>query len=136
MNTLAPQDTGTRPEPAVGIFWRVAGALVVDRTPLSRAEPYGDCLTHGPGHYERWEAWQQLGPRGLREQGHPGAILVTEYDEWPRGRVVYEVPSAVRALRRPPVATACDARRPVHGLQIGRGHRRRARRSALPIGAR
>lgn len=73
------------PEPAVGIFWRVAGTLVVDRTPLSRAEPYGDCLTHGPGHYERWEAWQRLGARGLREQGYPGAILGTEYDDWPRG---------------------------------------------------
>lgn len=94
MTTLAPPDTGTRPEPAVGIFWRVADALVVDRTPLSCAEPYGDCLTHGPGHYERWEAWQRLGARGLRERGYPGAILGTEYDEWPRGRVVYEVPSA------------------------------------------
>ncbi|MCJ2007957.1 hypothetical protein [Methylobacterium sp. J-092] len=94
MSALAPSNTDTTSEPSVGIFWRVAGALVVDRTPLSRAEPYGDCLTHGPGHYEQWEAWQRLGVRGLREQGHPDAIRVSEYDEWPRGRVVYEVPSA------------------------------------------
>ena len=94
MSALAPPNTEPTPQPAVGIFWRVAGALDVDRTPLSCAEPYGDCLTHGPGHYERWEAWQQLGTRGLREQAHPDAILVTEYDDWPRGRVVYEVPSA------------------------------------------
>ena len=23
------------------------------------AEPYGDCLTFGPGHYEVWEGWRK-----------------------------------------------------------------------------
>lgn len=43
------------PEPCVGIFWRVGGVLVVDRSTLAEAEPYGDPLTHAAGHYERWE---------------------------------------------------------------------------------
>jgi hypothetical protein len=37
----------------VGIFWRVDDFLVVDRSTLAKAEPYGDCVTHAAGHYER-----------------------------------------------------------------------------------
>lgn len=78
--------------PAVGIFWRVAGVLVVDRSTLAEAEPYGECLTHAAGHYERWEQWQALGATRLVALGYPAAIASTEYDAWPRGRVVYESP--------------------------------------------
>lgn len=108
------------PEPSVGIFWRVASTLVVDRTPLSRAEPYGDCLTHGTGHYELWEAWRQLGPRRLRDLGYPAAILNTEYDDWPRGRVVHEVPSrqfVLYADRRLQQRVTVDALRAAFGLR-------------------
>lgn len=95
--------------PAVGIFWRVADCLVIERSVLAQAEAYGDCLTHAGGHYERWEAWQLLGPAGLRAAGLPTEIGVSEYDDWPRGRVVYEVPArrfklyADRRLQRPEV---------------------------------
>lgn len=112
MSTITPPNTDAAPEPAVGIFWRVSATLIVDRTPLSRAELYGDCLTHGPGHYESWEAWRQLGPRRLRELGYPAAILNTEYDDWPRGRVVHEVPRrqfvlyADRRLQQPATLAA------------------------------
>ena len=56
--------------PAVGILWRVADCLVLDRSVLAEAEPYGDCLTHPGGHYERWEAWQTTTvTTGLRASG-------------------------------------------------------------------
>ncbi|OHV18250.1 hypothetical protein BK022_00320 [Methylorubrum extorquens] len=81
--------------PNVGIFWGVPDkngttALAVDRTPLSEAEPYGDCLTHPGGHYEVWEAWSRLGPAGLQRRGLPPTITGFEYEECPRGRIVYD----------------------------------------------
>jgi hypothetical protein len=89
---LTPLSAQAATEPAIGIFWRVGNCLVIDRTTLPQAEPYGDCLTHASGHYERWSAWQALGATGLRAAGLPPEIGLREYDEWPRGRVVYEVP--------------------------------------------
>jgi hypothetical protein len=80
--------------PSVGIFWGVSEvgrtALVVDATPLSAAEPYGDFLTHPRGHYEMWEAWRPLGPAGLARRGLPPAIAFREYEEFPRGRIVFQ----------------------------------------------
>lgn len=88
---LAPNAAQSPTPPAVGIFWRVDGIVVVDRSTLDTAEPYGDCLTHAAGHYERWLEWQLLGAPSLLALGYPVAIATTEYDDWPRGRVVYEV---------------------------------------------
>jgi hypothetical protein len=51
----------------------------------------GHSRAHAAGHYERWEEWQLLGAPKLLALGYPGAIAITEYDDWPRGRVVYEV---------------------------------------------
>jgi hypothetical protein len=76
--------------PSVGIFWLVDGVLVIDRSTLDKSEPYGDCLTHPGGHYERWETWRELGIGGLRAIGFPDCMQTSEYDEWPRGRIVYE----------------------------------------------
>ena len=67
--------------------------LVIDRSTLEEAEPYGDRLTHAAGHYERWENWRELGAERLRALGFPDRIASTEYDEWPRGRIVYETPA-------------------------------------------
>jgi hypothetical protein len=77
-------------EPCVGIFCRVGEVLVVDRSTLAEAEPYGDCLTHAAGHSERWEQWRRLGPTRLAKLGYPRSIASTECDAWPRGRIVYE----------------------------------------------
>ncbi len=63
----------------------------MDRSTLEEAEPYADCLTHSAGHYELWQGWQALGIASLVAKGYPGQIASTEYDEWPRGRVIYEV---------------------------------------------
>ncbi|MDB5243902.1 MAG: hypothetical protein JWP57_4528 [Spirosoma sp.] len=98
--------------PSVGIFWRVDGTLIVDRSTLDEAEPYGDCLTHANGHYERWQEWQALGGSGLVAKGYPVVVASTEYDEWPRGRIVYETPKrqfvlyADRRLQSPEVVSA------------------------------
>ncbi len=93
--TIAPTSALAPTKPAVGIFWWVNGALVIDRSTLGEAEPYGDCLTHAAGHYERWQEWQALGPARLAGKGFPAEIAWTEYDDWPRGRVVYKKPRSI-----------------------------------------
>jgi hypothetical protein len=67
-------------EPSVGIFWLVEERLIFDTTPLSRAESYGDCLTHAGGHIDVWTV--------LQNQGAVSSLL--EYEEPPRGRVAYD----------------------------------------------
>lgn len=79
----------------VGIFWAIRDpargiVLVTDRTPLARAESYGDHLTYSSGHYEYWTHLRRLGHEGLTRRGLPLAITADEYEEWPRGRVVYD----------------------------------------------
>ena len=79
----------------MGIFWAVqekgsAVVLLDHRCPISEAEPYGDMLTCPHGHYEVWERW-----RKTSSKGHPGIhslIAIDEYEEWPRGRIVYSSP--------------------------------------------
>ncbi|KAA2211359.1 hypothetical protein [Teichococcus oryzae] len=91
--TLGAAEAAT---PAVGIFWGVGGGgrpatLLADLVPLDQAEPYGDFLTHG-GHYDHWLSLERLGAGVLRQRGLPTAPTWSEYEEWPRGRVVYLVP--------------------------------------------
>jgi hypothetical protein len=103
----------------VGIFWYVAGVLVVDRSALSEAETYGDCLTHAAGHYQRWQEWQALGVTRLAAMGYPVPIASTEYDEWPRGRIVYETPVqrfVIYADRRLQAPATIDAIKTAFGL--------------------
>jgi hypothetical protein len=85
------------PSPSVGIFWLIPSAgkavLFTQRSALSDAESYGDCLTHPVGHYELWERLQALPFLALKKRGLPVEIKSTEYEHYPRGRVVYEKPS-------------------------------------------
>jgi hypothetical protein len=67
-------------EPAVGIFWLFEGRLVIDAIPVSQAEPYGDNLTYPESHFNFWTGRQQSGT----------IPLDVEYDEVPRGRIVYQ----------------------------------------------
>jgi hypothetical protein len=109
---LAPKAAIVPTGPAVGIFWRVNGVLVIDRSTLDEAERYGDCITHAAGHYDRWQEWQALGMARLAAVGYPDHILSTEYDHWPRGRIVYETPTrrfvlyADQRLQKPDVIDA------------------------------
>src|SRR5271169_521768 len=71
----------------VGIFWAIqeqgSAATIVDhRCSLKEAEPYGTMLTCPHGHYDVWEQW--------RKAGGQAAIAASEYEEWPRGRIVYD----------------------------------------------
>ncbi len=90
---IAPIAALSTTTPSVGIFWQIGNVLIIDRSSLTEAEPYGDCLTHSAGHYERWQWRQSLGSSRLRSLGYPEQIVSSEYDEWPRGRIVHEVPS-------------------------------------------
>jgi hypothetical protein len=79
----------------VGIFWAVqergsAAVLLDHRCPISEAEPYGDMLTCPHGHYEVWEQWR-TNARNERS-GLAFLIATAEYEEWPRGRIVYSSP--------------------------------------------
>jgi hypothetical protein len=117
---VAPTAALALTPPAVGIFWRVDGVLVVDRSTLDEGDPYGDCLTHAAGHYERWQEWQALGMTRLTALGYPSRIAWTEYDQWPRGRIVYQTATqrfvlyADRRLQQPALI---DALKTAFGLE-------------------
>lgn len=75
------------PNSFVGIFWAIqeqgAAVSIEDhRCSLKEAEPYGTMLTCPHGHYEVWEQWHKAGGQA--------AIAGSEYEEWPRGRIVYD----------------------------------------------
>jgi hypothetical protein len=56
---------------------------------VDQAEPYGDCLTYGPGHYETCAQWRRdrtVDP-ALR-----AIVRSYEYEDWPRGRIVFDRP--------------------------------------------
>ncbi len=80
--------------PSVGIFWFVADTAGATRLlalghALSAAEPYSDCLTFPDGHAEVWEAWRRR-DLPLPVAASRPIVAATEYDEWPRGRVVFD----------------------------------------------
>ena len=74
-----PSEPKVQGQPMVGIFWLLGNRLIVDTSPLSEAEPYGDCLGHEESHDHYWSVQQGLG----------NVTGDVEYYEHPRGRVVY-----------------------------------------------
>jgi hypothetical protein len=75
--------------PQLGIFWLVQtpdgeARLLAAGCPLDQAEPYGDCLTYGSGHYEIWAQWR-------RDRTVDPALRALarsyEYEDWPRRRI-------------------------------------------------
>lgn len=81
---------GEDAEPHVGIFWMImtsAGAqLLAASCPLSKAEPYDECKTFGPGHYQIWQGWRRS--REL-DAAARSVVIAYEYEDWPRGRIVF-----------------------------------------------
>jgi hypothetical protein len=67
-------------EPRLGIFWLVDGKLLIDSAPLSECERYGDHLNYPGSHIDVWERWKHIGK----------APAESEYEEFPRGRVMCE----------------------------------------------
>jgi hypothetical protein len=85
-------ESAQREAPHLGIFWVVQASngearLLTAGCPLDQAEPYGDCLTYGPGHCETWDYWR-------RDKTVDPALRATvrsyEYEDWPRGRIVFD----------------------------------------------
>lgn len=76
-------------KPFIGIFWGITerghSLLLCDKVPLIQGELYGDAITWGE-HYNFWQ--------GLRSKKLPHTWtqvpVWSEYDEWPRGRVIYQ----------------------------------------------
>jgi hypothetical protein len=66
--------------PKVGIFWLVNGRLLFDSTPVHEAENYAHFKTHPLSHIDHWSKLQDAGI----------VSRDVEYEEWPRGRVVYD----------------------------------------------
>jgi hypothetical protein len=84
--------TAQREMPHVGIFWVVQttdgeARLLAADCALDQAEPYGDCLTYGPGHYETWAQWRR--DRTV-EPALRALVRSYEYEDWPRGRIVFD----------------------------------------------
>lgn len=80
--------------PCVGIFWGCPTAedgleLLADKTPVSQAEEYGDCITHSMGHAEFWGQLSRIPAWKLERQGISLAPHWCKYDLVPRGRVVF-----------------------------------------------
>src|SRR3984893_2441067 len=83
--------TAQRETPQVAIFWLVQATegearLLAAGCPLDQADPYGDCLTYGPGHYETWTQWRR--DRTV-EPALRAIVRAYEYEDWPRGRIVF-----------------------------------------------
>jgi hypothetical protein len=79
----------------VGLFWVVedqgCSAVVAHAVPVAKAVAYGDMLTVEEGHFDLWSELASRGARRLREAGIPTAPAWSEYEEWPRGRVLYDL---------------------------------------------
>jgi len=75
-----------------------------DSTPLDEAERYGDFLTYPRGHAEVWEEYQRNGT----------VFPETEYEELPRGRVMYNTKTRLFTL----LADRCILKRKALVTQI------------------
>lgn len=91
MRNVFVTEAGKGPKDAyVGPYWFVRDcsrnvALKAHRCAFANAEQYGDFLTCPHGHCEIWEGGRTGGP-GDRIAD---VLSQSEYEEWPRGRVVF-----------------------------------------------
>jgi len=71
-------------------------------------------LTVGTGHLDYWSRLARRGTRALREAGIPTAPVWSEYEEWPRGRAMYD-----RAVQRFVIRADRQLHRPAFTRLIG-----------------
>jgi len=129
----------------IGPFWVVEddgrAVLLAHTVRLEQAEPYGDMLTTETGHYDVWSALARRGDAGLRKAGLPTAPAWSEYEEWPRGRVIYDrkrrrfIIRADRQLHKPAFVRLIAARFGIAADDVkifGDDHYRSLRRVPLP----
>jgi hypothetical protein len=80
----------------LGIFWLTPHpqsgiAVISNRTPLDQAEEYGDCLTSPVAHIDAWEATKRGKPMLAPLDAPTRAVIAAaEYEDWPRGRIVFD----------------------------------------------
>ena len=82
--------------PSVGIIYLVRGKLLIDSTPLTHADRYGDFAIHERSHISFWN-----------ELVRSGRVPDSEYEEFPRGRVAYDIKASKFTL----LADRCILRR-------------------------
>jgi hypothetical protein len=88
---VVAKESGNFPKNAyVGPYWLVRDdsgrvLLMAHRCTLAEAEEYGEFLTCPHGHYDLWEGWRAACPM----ENVVGVLADSEYEEWPRGRVVF-----------------------------------------------
>jgi hypothetical protein len=86
-------------------------ALIALAVPLDQAVEYGDMLIAETGHLDLWTRLARSRPAGM-----PSAPAWSEYEEWPRGRVMFDrragrfVVRADRQLHRAPFLAMIAAR--------------------------
>ena len=68
-----------RKKPSVGIFWKLGGQLLFAWTPVEALEEVDGVRGYAGAHCDKWEQWQREGK----------VPFDLEYDELPRGRVVF-----------------------------------------------
>jgi hypothetical protein len=87
----------------VGLFWVVedhgTAVLIAHAVSMEQAVPYADMLTVDEGHFEVWSELAHRGPRLLRAAGIPTTPVWSEYEEWPRGRVLFDRPARCFVIR-------------------------------------
>ena len=116
--------------PVVGIFWLVQtpdgeARLLATGCPLDQAEPYGACLTYGPGHYEIWDHWRRDRTVGAALRA---LVRLYEYEDWPRGRIVFD---RARGLRGSQAHDTGNDRAHRNPISFAGGPHRRQNRLAL-----
>jgi hypothetical protein len=92
MTNVFVEEAGNDPKDAyVGPYWFVRDdsgrvVLLAHRCALAEAEKYGDFITCPHGHYDVWERWRAKCPT----ESAVDVLRDSEYEEWPRGRVVFD----------------------------------------------
>jgi hypothetical protein len=126
--------TAQRETPQVAIFWLVQATegearLLAAGCPLDQAEPYGNCLTYGPGHYETWAHWRR--DRTV-EPALRALVRSYEYEDWPRGRIVFDQSRDLfHHLCGSQAPDTGDDRAPRNPISIAEGAHRNPKRLAL-----
>jgi len=90
MKNVLVMEAGNHPKDAyVGPYWFIRDDsgrvfLMAHRCTLAKAEKYGEFLTCQHGHYDVWESCRAR----CSTDRIAGIVRDSEYEEWPRGRVV------------------------------------------------
>lgn len=80
----------------LGIFWLIPHpqsgiAVISNQISLDQAEEYADCLTSPVAHMDAWESTKRGKPILVPLDASARAIIAAaEYEEWPRGRIVFD----------------------------------------------